>query len=73
LKFSDNGVGIPKTVIDKIFEPFVSTKEDGTGLGLFISYSIIENHQGTIDVSSKVGEGATFTVRLPITPIASHT
>lgn len=68
LEFLDSGIGIHKDIIDKIFEPFVSTKEDGTGLGLFISYSIIENHQGTIDVASKLGEGATFTVRLPITP-----
>jgi len=71
LRFSDNGSGIPKELIDKIFEPFVSTKEDGTGLGLFISYSIIENHQGTIDVTSKLGEGATFTIKLPITPSPS--
>lgn len=68
LEFSDNGSGIDNAIIDKIFEPFVSTKEDGTGLGLFISYSIIENHQGTIDVTSKAGEGATFTVKLPLTP-----
>ena len=68
LRFLDNGSGIPKELIDKIFEPFVSTKEDGTGLGLFISYSIIENHQGTIDVTSKLGEGAIFTIKLPITP-----
>jgi signal transduction histidine kinase/DNA-binding response OmpR family regulator len=69
LEFSDDGSGIPKAMVDKIFEPFVSTKEDGTGLGLFISYSIIENHQGTIDVTSKIGEGATFTVKLPVTPL----
>jgi signal transduction histidine kinase/DNA-binding response OmpR family regulator len=73
LVFSDNGIGIHETIIDKIFEPFISTKEDGTGLGLFISYSIIENHQGTIDVASKLGEGAIFTVRLPITPTTNNT
>ncbi len=69
LEFSDTGVGIPENMINKIFEPFVSTKEDGTGLGLFISYGIIENHQGSLDVRSKVGEGATFIVTLPVAPL----
>jgi len=68
LEFADTGIGIPEDMIDKIFEPFVSTKEDGTGLGLFISYGIIENHQGSLDVKSKVEEGATFIVQLPVTP-----
>lgn len=68
LQFKDSGIGIDEQVINTIFEPFVSTKDDGTGLGLFISYSIIENHQGHIEVESHVGEGATFTVKLPITP-----
>lgn len=68
LRFTDTGIGIKKEFINTIFEPFVSSKEDGTGLGLFISYSIIENHQGSIEVNSTEGEGATFTVRLPITP-----
>jgi len=69
LEFADTGTGIPESMIDKIFEPFVSTKEDGTGLGLFISYGIIENHQGSLDVKSVVGQGATFIVRLPVAPI----
>lgn len=69
LEFTDSGTGIETNMIDKIFEPFVSTKEDGTGLGLFISYGIIENHHGTIDVRSEVGKGATFTVKLPVTPL----
>lgn len=71
LEFTDSGTGIETNMIDKIFEPFVSTKEDGTGLGLFISYGIIENHHGTIDVRSEVGKGATFTVKLPVTPLNS--
>lgn len=66
LKFVDTGTGIPEDLINKIFEPFVSTKEDGTGLGLFISYGIIENHQGSIDVESVVGSGTTFIIQLPI-------
>lgn len=71
LTFSDTGTGIAQDLVSQVFEPFISTKEDGTGLGLFISYSIIENHQGTIDVESTLGEGATFIVRLPVTPITN--
>ncbi|QPC81208.1 response regulator [Phototrophicus methaneseepsis] len=63
--FEDTGSGIPENLIDNIFEPFVTTKEDGTGLGLFISYGVIENHNGQIDVKSKLGKGTTMTVRLP--------
>jgi signal transduction histidine kinase len=66
IEMEDNGSGIPAEVIDTIFEPFVSTKEDGTGLGLFISYGIIQNHNGSIQVNSAVGTGTTFTIRLPI-------
>ena len=67
VKISDNGVGIPDEHIDHIFEPFFSSKgEYGTGLGLSITYGIVENLGGRIDVQSKVGEGTTFTVRLPI-------
>jgi signal transduction histidine kinase len=49
----------------QIWQPFYTTKEKGTGLGLMVSYSIIENHRGTIQVVSEMGEGTTFTVRLP--------
>ncbi|MBU1056156.1 MAG: response regulator [Proteobacteria bacterium] len=62
---SDTGNGIPFEVIDKIFDPFFSTKEDGTGLGLSITSGIIEQHGGAIDVSSKPGHGTTFTIVLP--------
>ncbi len=67
IKFSDNGCGIPKENLDKIFEPFFTTMEvgKGTGLGLSISYSIIQAHRGNIEVTSKEGEGATFTIALP--------
>ena len=65
---SDNGPGIPQEHIDHIFEPFFSTKGDyGTGLGLSITVGIVEKLGGRIDVQSTVGEGASFTVRLPIT------
>lgn len=66
IEFIDDGSGIAPDVIDKIFEPFISTREEGTGLGLFISFGIIENHQGEIDVESTVGKGTTFTIKLPV-------
>ncbi|MFQ5875326.1 MAG: GAF domain-containing protein, partial [Dehalococcoidia bacterium] len=64
---SDNGCGIPPEHLGKIFEPFFTTKDPGkgTGLGLYISYNIIEQHHGSIQVESEVGEGTTFTVTLP--------
>jgi signal transduction histidine kinase len=62
---SDTGVGIPPDVIDKIFDPFFSTKTHGTGLGLASVKKIIEAHQGTISVDAEAGAGATFTIRLP--------
>lgn len=68
IQFADNGCGIEADRINKIFDPFYSTKPNGTGLGLFVSYGIIQNHQGTIEVESKVNVGTTFTISLPITP-----
>lgn len=70
LDISDTGVGIPKENIPRIFEPFFTTKDrnsptPGTGLGLPITYAIIERHGGTIDVNSEVGEGTTFTIWFP--------
>ena len=62
----DNGIGIPKKILEKIGQPFVTTKKSGTGLGLMISFKIIENHKGTIKVNSEEGKGTTFTIRLPI-------
>ena len=61
----DEGMGIPKSIIDKIFNPFFTTKENGHGLGLASALSIIEKHKGTIKVDSKVGIGTTFTILLP--------
>jgi two-component system, NtrC family, sensor kinase len=65
---TDTGPGIPAENLEKIFDPFFTTKETGhgVGLGLAISYGIIKEHKGTISVESEVGEGTTFTVRLPI-------
>ena len=64
---SDDGCGMDKTAIDKVFEPFYTTKDigTGTGLGLSIAYGIIQQHQGELLVSSKPGVGSTFTLLLP--------
>ncbi len=62
---SDSGTGIPPEHLDRIFEPFFSTKKGGTGLGLSVSYDTVERHGGEITVQSIVEEGTTFTVWLP--------
>ncbi len=67
IKISDTGSGISKEDLSKIFEPFFSTKgQKGTGLGLAVIWGIIDNHNGTINVDSELGEGTTFTIRLPL-------
>ncbi len=68
IEISDNGVGIPIDDIQNIFNPFFTTREvgSGVGLGLSIAYRIIESHNGNIDVQSELGRGTTFTIRLPI-------
>lgn len=63
--FADTGHGIAPENVDHIFEPFFSTREDGTGLGLTVSHNVIERHGGEIGVQSDVGDGATFTIWLP--------
>jgi two-component system NtrC family sensor kinase len=65
-EITDNGCGIPSENLAKIFEPFFSTKEKGTGLGLSVSFGIIQNHQGQIDISSLPGSGTHFTITLPV-------
>ncbi|MEO7121425.1 MAG: ATP-binding protein, partial [Ginsengibacter sp.] len=66
---SDNGNGIPQNIVDKIFQPFFTTKPtgQGTGLGLSLSYDIIKAHGGEIKAESKENEGTTFTFQLPKT------
>jgi signal transduction histidine kinase len=62
---TDTGEGIPAELTSRVFDPFFSTKDDGTGLGLSLVHKIIENHKGRIRVSSTVGAGTTFIVSLP--------
>lgn len=66
IEFTDTGVGIPEEHLHNIFDPFYTTKSKGMGLGLSVSYGIVERHGGQIQVKSKVGEGTTFIVRLPV-------
>jgi signal transduction histidine kinase len=62
----DTGPGLPANILEKIFNPFFTTKEEGTGLGLSIAERIIENHGGKISVKSAVGEGTSFYIELPV-------
>ena len=66
IRVRDSGQGIAPEHLQEIFEPYFTTREDGRGLGLFISNSIIQQHGGTIRVESVLGEGATFIVRFPV-------
>jgi signal transduction histidine kinase len=68
IEVKDNGNGIPQKVVDKIFQPFFTTKPtgQGTGLGLSLSYDIIKAHGGELRVETKEGEGSDFTITLPI-------
>jgi len=79
LSVTDTGSGIPEAIRDKIFEPFVTTKgalggsqTPGTGLGLSVSYGIVQEHGGAIQVESEIGQGTTMTVRLPIIAAAEE-
>ncbi|UOE94003.1 ATP-binding protein [Alkalihalobacillus sp. LMS39] len=66
IRVIDNGIGIEESKFKKLGEPFFTTKEQGTGLGLMISHKIIEFHKGSITFNSKVGKGTTVDVRLPL-------
>ena len=67
IKVKDNGSGIPQKVIDKIFQPFFTTKPtgQGTGLGLSLSYDIVKAHGGELKVETKEGEGSAFIISIP--------
>jgi two-component system, NtrC family, sensor kinase len=73
VEVTDTGCGIPPENLNRIFEPFFTTKPvgSGTGLGLSLSYGIVNKHGGKIDVASEVGKGTRFTVRLPVAPPAA--
>ncbi len=68
IRVTDNGTGIPQKVVDKIFQPFFTTKPagQGTGLGLSLSYDIVRVHSGELTVETKEGEGSEFIIRLPL-------
>nr|WP_085929348.1 ATP-binding protein [Desulfosporosinus orientis] len=67
ISLTDTGEGIPEDDMQRIFDPFYTTKEAGTGLGLSISYQSIKLHGGIIEVESTLNEGTTFTIKLPVT------
>ncbi len=71
ISFYDQGLGLSQQARAHLFEPFYTTKHKGTGLGLSVSYGIIEQHGGTIEVESMEGKGSCFTIRLPTGPITS--
>ena len=74
IRVRDNGAGIPPEIRDKLFQPFFTTKPtgEGTGLGLSISYDIVtQQHGGTIEVDSRLGEFTEFAIRLPRMPAAA--
>lgn len=66
IRFRDTGPGVPADERENVFVPFFTTKEKGTGLGLAICHRIVEEHEGSIDVESAAGDGAMFTIRLPV-------
>ena len=70
ITFSDNGSGIPKDMIRRIFDPYVSSKSAGRGFGLATVTSIVDAHHGGIRVESQVGQGTTFGIFLPVSKIA---
>jgi signal transduction histidine kinase len=66
LVVADDGPGIPEEMRSRVFEPFVTTKESGTGLGLAVVHQIVSQHGGRIDIETNGARGARFVVRIPI-------
>jgi signal transduction histidine kinase len=73
LEVADDGPGIPPEVLPRIFEPFYTTRHSGSGLGLSVSYGIVQDHNGTIAVHSEPGHGATFRLSFPPAPESRRT
>jgi nitrogen fixation/metabolism regulation signal transduction histidine kinase len=69
LKFEDNGIGIPTEIIDKIYEPYVTSKKTGTGLGLAIVNKIVEEHSGDIEIKNTKPNGVCILITLPLMEI----
>jgi signal transduction histidine kinase len=67
VRVRDNGPGIAESLRARVFEPFFTTKEEGSGLGLSIAVRIVEEHGGRLDLESKEGQGAEFSLILPVT------
>ena len=68
VQVSDEGEGIPPELLDRVFDPFVTTKPRGLGLGLALAHRIVEEHRGALRVASTPGKGTTFSAHLPIAP-----
>ena len=66
IRISDTGAGIPPELRDKIFRLYFTTKKEGSGIGLAMTFRIVQLHDGTIDFTSEPGKGTTFSIRLPI-------
>jgi signal transduction histidine kinase len=73
VEVSDEGPGIPRDLMPRIFDLYFTTKATGSGIGLAMTYRIVQMHGGSMDVQSEVGHGATFTIRLPLVKPASDT
>lgn len=73
LKVEDHGEGIPTEIRDRIFDLYFTTKREGSGIGLAMTYRILQLHHGHLDVESKLGKGSTFTLRIPVIPISDQT
>ncbi|MGQ9920368.1 MAG: hybrid sensor histidine kinase/response regulator [Desulfobacca sp.] len=71
ISITDEGVGISPKDMEKIFDPYFTTKQLGNGLGLTAAYAIVKNHQGHISVESRVGKGSCFRIYLPVSPVAA--